>query len=324
MIPGGAAAERRCARALRNHLENGDEVSLSQAYEFGRWALARGLGVLDMAMLLSRALVRAGITGQTGAARRVEGFVLECLSPFEMTHRGAREANEALRRLDERREEHVRTIARELHDEAGQLIATLHVALETLRPHLAPGGGGPLDRAFGLLRRVEDEIRRLAHELRPTILDDLGLAPALHFLGEGVARRSGIAVTVEGLTGGRLPPEVETALYRATQEALTNVVRHADATRASVRVDRVNGGIRCRIRDDGRGFDPAGTRARGGRQGIGLEGIRDRVGRLGGTLDIRSGPGGGTELTLRIPLEVRRDGVVDDGEGPPSGWPGAS
>ena len=318
MMAAAVDVERRCAQVLRHHLETSNEGSLSQAYEFGRWALGRGLGVLDMAMLLSHAVMHSGLAGDGRAARPFESFVLECLSPFEMAHRGAREANEALRRLDERREAHVRTIARELHDETGQLIATLHLALELMRSHLDPGGSAQLDRAFGLLRRVEEEIRRLAHELRPTVLDDLGLAPALRFLGDGVSRRTGIAVTVEGATGGRLPPEVETALYRATQEALTNVVRHAGATRASVVVERGRDDIRCRIRDDGRGFDPAAVAARGGCRGIGLEGVRERVVQLGGTLEVRSGPGRGTELALRIPLEVRHDGASDDRGRPPA------
>ena len=299
--------EHRCARALRRHLEAGDEATLNEAYELGRSALAEGLGVLEMALVLARAGAFVCAPGDPGASGRLEAFLLECLSPFEMAHRGAREASEALRRMDERREQHLRAVARELHDQAGQLVATLHVALEGLRPRLVPGGGEHLERAFGLLRQVEDEIRRLAHELRPVILDDLGLMPALRLLGDGMARRWGVAVTIEGSTRGRLPPEVETALYRVAQEALANVGRHSRACGASVELERTDREVVCRIRDDGQGFEPAVVLARGRRRGIGLEGIRERITRLGGALEIRSRPARGTDLVMRIPLEVAHD-----------------
>ena len=295
--------EARCAQVYRRHLEEADEEARSQAYEFGRTALAEGLGVLDMALLVSRATARARIAGRALDEPRLEEFLLECYSPFEMAHRGAREANEALRRMDERREEQLRAIARELHDETGQLLATLHHALEGVRPHLAPGGQKPLERSFGLLRRMEDEIRRLAHELRPVILDDLGLMPALLFLAESVSERTGIEVTVEGTSGGRLPPPVETALYRVVQEALTNAARHARASGVAVEIERTGRAVTCRIHDDGTGFDPAATVSGERRRGIGLEGMRERVTHVGGALDIRSEPGAGTELSLRIPLE---------------------
>jgi signal transduction histidine kinase len=293
----------RCRQAFHRHLEAGDEHTLNQAYELGRTALAEGLGVLDMALVVSRATAPARAAEGGPEASRVEDFLLECFSPFEMAHRGALEANEALRRMDERREEHLRSVARELHDETGHLLATLHVALEGFRPYLSPGGDAPLVRTFGLLRQMEDEIRRLAHELRPVILDDLGLVPALVFLGEGVTRRSDVAVTVRGSTDGRLASVVETTIYRVVQEALANVARHAQARRATVELERTAHAVSCRVRDDGRGFDP--TQEIGGdrRRGIGLEGMRERVARLGGVFEVCSGPGRGTELVMRIPIE---------------------
>ena len=298
--------EERCALALRRHLEAGDESTLHEAYEFGRSALAREIGVLDMALLLWRTVleVRPDFEGDRQLARRIEGFLLECLSPFEMAHRGAREANEALRTLDERREEHVRRIARELHDQAGSLLATVYLSVDGLRPHLAPGGEERLARMVALLNQVEDEIRRVAHELRPVILDDLGLVPALRFLGEGVAQRSGLAITVRGSTHGRLPPRIETELYRTTQEALSNVTRHSRATKAEIEIRRTEREVRCEIRDDGRGFDPAAGPAPGASRGLGLNSIRERLAPLGGALEVRSRPGDGTELLISIPLEV--------------------
>ena len=297
--------EDRCATAFRRHLRAGDEGSLTEAYEFGRSALAAGVGVMDLAVVLWRVSLEAR-TGRDdlGLARRIESFLLECLSPYEMALRGAREANEALRTLEERREEHVRRVGRELHDQAGQLLATVYLSLDGLRSHLAPEGEESLTRMVALLNQVEDEIRRVAHELRPMILDDPGLVPALRFLGEGVAQRSGLSITVKGSTGGRLPPRIETELYRTAQEALSNVARHSRASKAEIEIRRTQREVRCGIRDDGRGFDPAARPAPGAPRGLGLSSIRERLAPLGGALEVRSRPGDGTELLISIPLEV--------------------
>ena len=295
--------EQRCRSMLRHHLEVGDEHTLHEAYEFGRSALAEGVGVLEMVLLLwQTALAELDASDAQVSEERMEGFLLESLSPFEMAHRGALETNAALRQIDELREEEVRRIAHELHDEAGQVLAAVHLAVEGLRPHIAPPGLVRHEQVVALLSHAQEEIRRLAHELRPLILDDLGFLPALRFLGDGVAGRAGIVVEVSGSTGGRLPPAVETALYRVAQETLTNVARHAHASRAVLVVRRTEREVACHIRDDGCGFDPAAASASGRRRGLGLEGLRDRVARLGGTLEIRSKPGRGTELEIRIPL----------------------
>ena len=298
--------EDRCARAFRRHLRSGDEGSLHEAYEFGRAALAAGVGVMDLVLVLWRAALeaRSDAGSDVWLARRVESFLLECLSPFEMALRGAREANEALRKLDERREEHVRRIAHELHDQAGQILATVYLSLETLRGYLKPGGDEKLEKVADLLEQVEGEIRRVAHELRPVVLDDLGLVPALRLLGEGVSRRAGVSVSINGSTEGRLPPRVETELYRTIQEALNNVVRHSHASRALIEVTHTGREVRCRVRDNGQGFDPGVPPAPGAARGLGLRGIRERLAPLGGGVEVHSRPGEGTELLIRIPLEV--------------------
>jgi signal transduction histidine kinase len=299
--------ERQCEELLRDHIRNPDELSLHRAYELGRRALAKGVGVMDMAATLWAAILDVGpnsLERDTELRQRIEAFVLESMSPFEMMHRGVREANMALRQFESRREEEARRIARELHDEAGQLLATVYFALEALRGEVTPSGEAQLTRVYDLLHHVEESIRRIAHELRPTILDDLGLLPALQFLAEGVSRRSGVRIDVKGWTSGRLSPAVETALYRITQEALTNVTRHARARHATVQVTRTPQEIVCRIRDDGRGFDPSAVATDAAGRGLGLEGIRERVSTLGGVLEIDSGPTSGTELLVRLPLEV--------------------
>jgi signal transduction histidine kinase len=144
---------------------------------------------------------------------------------------------------------------------------------------------------------MEERLRGLSHELRPTILDDLGVLPALGFLASGFSARTGTVADVRGSTDGRLPPVVETAIYRIVQEALANVARHARARRVAIRIERRDAWLRCSVRDDGVGLPRA---SRPG--GLGLVGIRERLDALGGRMRIGSVAGGGTELKVSIPL----------------------
>src|SRR5262249_5288649 len=192
----------------------------------------------------------------------------------------------------------------QLHDEVAQTTASLHLALEEIERELRPRGREKLRTARALLYGLEERLRQLAHELRPTILDDLGLAPALGFLAEGFTSRSGIMVEVKGELGADRPePLIETALYRIVQEALANVGRHARAHRATIRLGRRKDLLVCSIRDDGVGFDPEAA-ARSGNGGLGLLGIRERLDALGGRLDVRSAAGRGAEL--RVTISMRR------------------
>ncbi len=198
------------------------------------------------------------------------------------------------------REEEARRIAHELHDEAGQLLASVHIALDNLAQQV-PGQASTVRDLHGLLDRVEGQLRRLSRELRPTILDDLGLAPALEWLAQGVAQRTGLTVTVEAPID-RMPPPVETALYRVIQEALTNATRHARAAKIEVKVWEEDSTIHATVRDDGEGFDVEAALARRGERGLGLIGMRERVEALGGQFVIGSTPGKGTEVSIRIPV----------------------
>ncbi|TLY19450.1 MAG: hypothetical protein E6K67_04760 [Nitrospirae bacterium] len=231
-------------------------------------------------------------------------FFAESLSPFEMTHRGYREANIALRHLNEMLEEEAKRIAHALHDEAGQLLASVHLALEEVAHELPPPAGDRLQKIRGLLDQIEMQLRRLSHELRPTILDDLGLFPALEFLATGISARTRIPISVEGSSEKRLPHVIETALYRIVQEALTNVTKHAQATRVTVCLQREDQMVRCSIRDNGIGFDSAVVLAPRIERGLGFVGIQERLNSLGGKLQIVSFPGRGTELLITIPLET--------------------
>src|SRR5262249_6438389 len=149
---------------------------------------------------------------------------------------------------------------------------------------------------------IEEELRRLSHELRPTILDDLGLGPAIEFLADGVSARSGVPITLEAMPEQRLPALVGTVLYRIVQEALNNVSKHAHASTRKIGVQSEGNEIRCAISDDGIGFDISSLEKNKTR-GIGLLGIRERLARLSGTLEIKSSSGRGTELLVTIPRE---------------------
>jgi len=213
-------------------------------------------------------------------------------------------AQAALRRLNETLEEEAKRIAHALHDEAGQLLASVHIALDGVARDLAPTACAQLKAVKGLLDQIEAHLRQLAHELRPTILDDLGLIPALEFLSGGVSKRTKLQVTVEGSTIGRLTTPVETALYRIVQEALTNATRHAQASRATIRLEQKGHLIRCLVSDDGNGFDVQAALNRKGHTGLGLIGIRERLNAIGGAYRIISAPGQGTTLQVEIPLET--------------------
>jgi signal transduction histidine kinase len=167
-----------------------------------------------------------------------------------------------------------------------------------------------LKKVRGPLDEIEKHLRRLSHELRPTVLDDLGLLPALEFLAQGVGARTGTPITVEGPRTPRLPSPVEIALYRVVQEALRNATKHARASRVDVRLFVETDGIRCSVRDDGRGFDVAAVLDRKGARGLGLIGMRERLTALGGELCIDSSPGRGTEIRITLPMG---DDDVDTG-----------
>lgn len=212
-------------------------------------------------------------------------------------------AEEALRRLNQTLEDEAKRIAHALHDEAGQLLASVHIAIDMAARELSARDRARLQRVKDLLNQVEEQLRRLSHELRPTILDNLGLGPALEFLAQGVSRRTGLSITVEGSTEGRLASSVETALYRLVQEALNNVTRHAQAKCATVQLQRDARAVRCTIGDDGVGFDVTSVLARKREPGLGLIGMRERVNSVGGTFQIISAPGRGTTIAAEISLQ---------------------
>jgi signal transduction histidine kinase len=307
VIPAADKLAEDYAAALQDYLSDGGETALHRAYELGRRAMVEGLSLLELVSLHHGALAQALRHGSPGGeqARLFEAaqtILTESLSPFEMAHREFREAVAALRQLNQMLEEEARRIAHALHDEAGQLLVSVHLAIDQVARDLPLPARSRLRDVRGLLDEIEGHLRRLAHELRPTILDDLGLLPALEFLARGVSARTGITIEVDGPIDCRLPPRVEIALYRIVQEALTNATRHAQPTRVSVHVSHEPGRVACTVRDDGVGFDGVAVMGRAG-HGLGLAGMRERLSALGGQLGIDSGLGQGTRLTIQIPLE---------------------
>jgi len=294
--------------ALRDYLVRPNEQALRRAYSTGRSTLSNGAGVLGIAALHHQAMkdVIPDLSAEIEEAlliKRAEEVFIESLMPFEMSHRAFREAIAVLRRMNERIEEEAKRIAHALHEEAGGLLASTNLALEELARDLSPKGTERLSLVRRLLDQMDEQLRHLAHEIRPTVLDDLGLVPALEFLADGLSKRSGLAVAVEGSTGGRLPSAVETTLYRNVQEALNNVTRHAMARRVKVAVTREPHAVRCSVRDDGVGFNVSEVIETRGERGLGHIGMRERLDAVKGTLLITSAPNQGTELLMYIPLE---------------------
>jgi len=198
------------------------------------------------------------------------------------------------------REDEARRIAHELHDEAGQLLASVHIALDEQVAQV-PDRTQAVQRIHALLDRVEGQLRRLSRELRPTILDDLGLGPAVEWLAQGAAERTGMSISVHAPID-RLPSAMETALYRIIQEAVTNAIRHSGARTVEIRVWQEEATVHAAVRDDGRGFDADAAMARRGDRGLGLIGMRERVDALGGRFVLRSAPGKGAEVAVAIPI----------------------
>jgi signal transduction histidine kinase len=172
-----------------------------------------------------------------------------------MAHRGFQDAVKALRQLNETLEEEIKRIAYAVHDEAGQLLVAVHLALAEVALELPAPQQAQFERIKEMLNQVEKHLRRYSHELRPTILDDLGWIPAIRFLAEGISKRANLPIHIDAAVPGRPPATIETTLYRIVQEALTNAVKHARASNVWIRAWRENLVLCCSIRDDGGGFD---------------------------------------------------------------------
>ncbi len=229
--------------------------------------------------------------------RLAEQFADRAAVAVDLSRRVARDA---LRRVVSGQELERRRLARELHDETGQALTSILLGLRAVEE---ADGRDDVRTAVGDLRELVvatlQDVRRLAVQLRPKALDDFGLVPALERLVQTFAETSGIRVDLEAQLGEeRLPAEVETTLYRIVQEALTNVVKHAEASRVSILLVRREGSATAVIEDNGRGFNPATAPT----DRLGLEGMRERAELHEGRLAVETAPGAGTTLVVEVPL----------------------
>jgi signal transduction histidine kinase len=230
--------------------------------------------------------------------RIAEAFAERAAVAIDLSERVARDA---LRRVVAGQELERRRLARELHDETGQALTSILLGLKSIED---AKDGRDIGRSVAELRELVVEtlqdVRRLAVELRPKALDDFGLVAALERLAETFAEQTAIRVHVEAaLADARLTPDVETAVYRIVQEALTNVIKHAQARTVSLVLTRKGDRVVTVIEDDGRGFDPGQTDD--GR--LGLLGMRERIALVDGRLSVESRPGEGTTIVVEVPTE---------------------
>ena len=234
--------------------------------------------------------------------RAADGTITHFVSTGrDITHR--KRSQEALQRLNQQLERESERIGAILHDEAGQFLTSAHITLADVCHDAAPEVRERLLMVRGHLDRIEQRLREISHEIHPRIVADLGLRDAVTFLAESFSRRTGITVHVESLLHVRYAASVEALVYRFVQEGLTNISRHARAATAVVKLDGNPEVIACSIRDDGVGFN-AGTLCGRGSSSLGLHVMRDRLEAAGGTLEILSAPGTGTELRATIPVEA--------------------
>lgn len=250
---------------------------------------------------------------------RLRGIHRENELLFQRLVDGEQRFRALARAVWEVQEEERRRVARELHDGLGQTLTALKIRLERTagRDAVPPELADELVTGVELAARALDEARRLAHLLRPQVLDDLGLFPALRWLARTLGEWTGFRVELrlepedrpeaDGRNAGRLDPEVETLAFRVVQEGLTNAMKHSGAGAAEVRVERSPDRLRLRVSDRGEGFDVReALEGSGTSAGFGLRGMRERVELAGGRFELRSGEGEGTRLEAELPIGAER------------------
>lgn len=262
------------AKRNEEDVTNGDE-KLARMFDDFRFRL-----LLILAVTLAGGLALAGTT--SAHLLRAQGNL-----------------NQLSSRLVSAQEEERRSISRELHDEVGQSLTAL--AMEAGAAANSPEAPEELRRRLESIRQLAEHsinaVRNMALLLRPSMLDDLGLVPALQWQAREVTQRTGVKVRVsaQGLTED-LPDEHKTCVYRVVQEALNNSVRHAQARGVRIEVTGQDRAIQVLVQDDGQGFDPSQC------QGLGLLGMAERVRHAGGEIDLDAGPGRGTTVRVKLPL----------------------
>ncbi|MGZ4332795.1 MAG: GAF domain-containing protein [Gaiellaceae bacterium] len=295
----GAVLERRRSERIDSVIDDPEvhqEVSRRLAARTGMWvpliARDRAIGVLE---IHDKEGPDARFTHDD--FRLAETFAARAAVAVELSQRVARDA---VRRVVQAQELERQRLARELHDETGQALTSILLGLKPLEEALAdhPARTDLAELREHVVGALQD-VRRLAVELRPAVLDDFGLVPALERLTESFGEGTDVRVDFHSALGEtRLPSEVETALYRVVQESLTNIVKHANARNVSVSVARRQFTVAAVIEDDGAGFDPRTVRE----EGVGLLGMRERLALIDGRLGVETRPGAGTTIVAEVPL----------------------
>jgi len=327
---------RRYAASLSRYLVDRREAALEEAYQIGRSVIAGGLGLLDLARLHQNALVACMRNCPPNAKDRIledtEVFFLQSLSPFEAVHRGFRETNaklqdrnrslemevaertraeERLRNLSNRvlhaQEEERKRISRELHDDIGQALTAISVILAAIK---SGDGEDPararrkIAEAQQLLQTTAESVHDFARELRPAILDELGLLPALRSQLKAFADRTGLRVSFRGnALAEKLDGDRKTVLYRVAQESLSNVAKHARAVRVAVILGKAGDAICMEVADDGKSFQGDHLASGKEKQRLGLLGMQERVRLVNGGFAVKTKPGKGTTVRVTIPFK---------------------
>lgn len=233
---------------------------------------------------------------------------------FEEVQEAHRRLQVLAHRLIDAQEAERKKLARELHDRIGQALTAVQINLQSLQS--GPDGAPRLEESLAIVQDALHQAQDLSLELRPSLLDDLGLVAALRWYVDRLATRSSLLRCFNAQLGGmRVSPEIETACFRIAQEALTNVVRHAHATTVWVQLETNDTCVQLMIRDDGRGFPVRDIIGRTGpNMSLGLEGMRERASAIGGLVHISSDPGQGTQVRVSFPLngEIPSRGVSYD------------
>ena len=309
--------------------------ALAPVYTLRRILVGSSLLLLPFAVLAALATARSilqPVLSMTGAAERLArgeyatpvppagedeiGRLADALEQLRRTLEADERRNLLLKRVISAQEEERRRIARELHDQTTQQLTALAMQLESVCAG-QPQTRDNLARSQRLVGTMIDDLHRIIYDLRPSMLDDLGLLPAIRTYAETRLAPQGIDVHCEFPPS--IPPlsrDITTALYRVVQEALTNVLRHAKAESVFIGCTVSAGSIVLEVEDDGVGFDPAGVASpRETGEGLGLLGMRERLALLGGRIDLESEPQRGTRIVATMPLPPARPGETGAGGG---------
>jgi len=267
------------------------------------WLILAG-GLLSSALLCG---MLYSLTSSHTRAVKIAAEITKDLRESEEELRASAGQLQALsRRLVDVQESERRQFSRELHDRVGQNLTALSISLDILKTRLAGNGNDEfstrLDDAAALLESTAGSIENVMSELRPPMLDDYGLLPALQWYADAFSDRTGIEVAVDGDERiERMPQASEIALFRIMQEALNNIAKHAHASHVRISLERSHAQLVVSVSDDGVGFEPASGPVSRRRPGLGMVTMRERAQAVGGRFEIGAAPGRGTRVVVRIP-----------------------